>query len=123
MKRCSARRCSGSSHDFFCDYWRAADMHVYYSSDYVLAEHAFETTRKSAWIAESLVRTPIAGVELVTPRAVTAEALARVHDPAYVEAVRSGTSRALAESQGFAWDPGLWTMVCASNGGAVAAAH
>ena len=29
--------------------------------------------------------------------------------------------RVLAESQGFAWDPGLGPMVLASNGGAVAA--
>ena len=28
----------------------------------------------------------------------------------------------MAESQGFPWDPSLWPMVCASNGGAVAAA-
>jgi acetoin utilization deacetylase AcuC-like enzyme len=40
-----------------------------------------------------------------------------------VDAVRTGQPRDLAESQGFTWDPGLWTMVLASNGGAVAAAH
>jgi acetoin utilization deacetylase AcuC-like enzyme len=45
-----------------------------------------------------------------------------VHDPAYVNAVRSGAPQDLAESQGFAWDAGLWPMVLASNGGAVAAA-
>src|SRR6185369_4139490 len=28
-----------------------------------------------------------------------------------------------AESQGFSWDPGLWRMVLASNGGVVAAAR
>jgi acetoin utilization deacetylase AcuC-like enzyme len=40
-----------------------------------------------------------------------------------VQAVRTGEPRALAESQGFAWDPQLWTMVCASNGGVVSAAR
>jgi acetoin utilization deacetylase AcuC-like enzyme len=31
--------------------------------------------------------------------------IARVHDPAYVAAVRTGTPRRLAESQGFHWSP------------------
>jgi acetoin utilization deacetylase AcuC-like enzyme len=31
--------------------------------------------------------------------------VARVHDPAYVEAVRTGAPRQLAESQGFRWSP------------------
>ena len=48
--------------------------------------------------------------------------MAAVHDPRYVEAVRAGEPRDLAQSQGFVWDPGLWPMVLASNGGAVAAA-
>ena len=38
-----------------------------------------------------------------------------MHDPAYVAAVRTGVPLGLAESQGFAWDPGLWTMVLASE--------
>jgi len=29
--------------------------HVYYSPDYVRASHAFETTRKAAWIADSFM--------------------------------------------------------------------
>ena len=40
----------------------------------------------------------------------------------YVNAVQSGRPQQLAESQGFDWDHGLWPMVLASNGGAVAAA-
>jgi len=45
-----------------------------------------------------------------------------VHDPEYARAVETGVPRGLAESQGFTWDAGLWPMVLASNGGAVAAA-
>jgi acetoin utilization deacetylase AcuC-like enzyme len=45
-----------------------------------------------------------------------------VHDPEYVDAVRTGKPRELAESQGFSWDPALWEMVCTSNGGVAAAA-
>jgi acetoin utilization deacetylase AcuC-like enzyme len=97
-------------------------MKVYYSDDYVAAGHSFDTTRKSKWIADSLVSAPIAGVELVAPQPVTREQLLEVHDAAYVEAVRTGAPPGLASAQGFSWDPGLWRAVCASNGGAVAAA-
>jgi acetoin utilization deacetylase AcuC-like enzyme len=87
-----------------------------------VAGHAFETTRKAAWVAESLAADVIEGIEIRSPRPLTETELAATHDPAYVAAVRSGEPRDLAESQGFAWDPALWDAVCASNGGAVAAA-
>ena len=97
-------------------------MKIFYSPRYTIATHSFETTRKSGWIAESLAREPIAGIELVAPEPTSAAALSRVHDPEYVDAVRTGNPRELAESQGFHWDPALWEMVCASNGGLMAAA-
>jgi acetoin utilization deacetylase AcuC-like enzyme len=50
------------------------------------------------------------------------EQLEAVHAREYVSAVRTGTPRHLAESSGFPWDPGIWTAVRASSGGAVAAA-
>ena len=95
---------------------------IFYSPSYTLAAHSFETTRKSQWIAESLAREPIAGIELVAPEPTSVAALSRVHDPEYVDAVRTGKPRELAESQGFNWDPALWEMVCSSNGGVIAAA-
>jgi acetoin utilization deacetylase AcuC-like enzyme len=97
-------------------------LNVFYAPSYAAAAHAFETTRKAAWIAESLVSDPIPGVELRVPRPLTADEIATVHDPAYVAAVRTGEPRALAESQGFVWDAALWEAVAASNGGIVAAA-
>ncbi len=97
-------------------------MKIFYSPRYTIAAHSFETTRKSGWIAESLAREPIAGIELVAPQPTSAAALSRVHDPEYVDAVRKGGPRELAESQGFPWDPALWEMVCTSNGGVMAAA-
>jgi acetoin utilization deacetylase AcuC-like enzyme len=96
-------------------------MNVYYSPEYVGSAYAFETTRKAKWVADSLVASPIAGVELVQPEPLTWEQVAVVHDPEYVRAVQTGVPRDLAQSQGFAWDPGLWPMVLSSNGGAVAA--
>jgi acetoin utilization deacetylase AcuC-like enzyme len=94
----------------------------YYDAAYVGSGHAFDTTRKAAWIAESLESRPIVGLEVTVPPALTEPDVAGVHDRRYVPAVRSGQPRNLAESQGFEWDEALWSMVLSSNGGAVAAA-
>lgn len=99
-----------------------ATLPVFYSEDYVGAAMSFETTRKARWVAESLAADPIPGLQLTPNAPLRVADLERVHDPAYVAAVRTGEPRALAESQGFSWDPQLWPMVMASNGGAVAAA-
>ncbi len=100
----------------------AHDIPVYYSPDYTLAGYAFDTTRKAALVAASLNEEPVKGVQMVEPEPLTEAQLSEVHDAAYVSAVRTGEPRDLAQSQGFDWDPGLWQMVCATNGGAVAAA-
>src|SRR5919108_5506100 len=115
-----ARRRAGSAHGPAQHQLRM--LTVFYSSEYVGSAYAFATTRKAAWVADSLTAAPIRGIELVTPRPLTREQLIRVHDPDYVRAVETGVPRFLAESQGFDWDPGLWRMVLSSNGGAVAAA-
>jgi len=94
---------------------------VFYSPAYVGAGYHFDTTRKSSWIAESLARSPIAGIELLEPPPLTLKQVTSVHEPLYVEAVRTGEPRDLAESQGFPWDEKVWPMVLSSNGGAVAA--
>ena len=95
---------------------------VFYSPAYVGSAHVFETTRKAKWVADSLASVPIGGIQLLSPSSLSDAQLLQVHDPAYVRAVETGVPRRLAESQGFRWDAGLWRMVCASNGGAVAAA-
>ena len=97
-------------------------LQVFYSPSYVRAAHEFDTTRKAEWIARSLREAPIPGVALREPTPLTREQVAEVHDERYVRAVETGHPRDLAESQGFTWDAGLWEMVLASNGGAVAAA-
>ena len=96
-------------------------MRVFFDPAYVGSAYAFDTTRKAQWVADSLIQSPIPGVELAAPRPLTWDQVARVHDDAYVAAIRTGQPRALAESQGFAWDPRLGEMVLSSNGGAVAA--
>jgi len=97
-------------------------MKLFYSPTYTLAGHDFATTRKSGWIAESLAAQPIRSLEIQAPVPATEEQVRWVHGAEYVEAVRTGEPRSLAESQELPWDPGLWPMVLASTGGAIAAA-
>ena len=77
--------------------------------------------RKFALVAEGLkARTD---VRLATPAPATESDLRRVHTPEYIDAVRAGTPRALAESQKFPWSPALFPSVCLTNGACVAAAR
>ena len=101
---------------------------VHYSPDYVAAAHEFDTTRKAAWVADAVRELP--GVRITPPTDAwagaqgdrrTEAAIRRVHDDAYVDALVTGEPRALAESQGFTWDPGLWTAVRASTAGILSA--
>lgn len=95
---------------------------VYYTPAYVGASHAFETTRKARWLADSLADDPIPGIAVLANAPLAEAELSRCHDARYIAAVRRGEPRELAQSQGFDWDPGLWPMVLASNGGMLAAA-
>ena len=96
-------------------------MRVHYSPDYVAAAHAFDTTRKAAWVADAVRDLP--GVRLAASSGLdTVEAaIRRVHDGAYVDALATGEPRELAESQGFDWDPGLWRAITASTAGVLSA--
>lgn len=97
-------------------------MKLFYSPEYAAAGISFDTTRKSAWIADSLASNPVPGVEVVAPAPLNFTEISTHHDPVYTKSVRRGEPKHLAESQGFKWDPGLWTAVTASNGGMIAAA-
>src|SRR5262245_13069774 len=94
---------------------------VFYDPSYASAGFAFPTTRKARWIADSLAARPIPNIVLERPPPLTEDHLLAAHDMGYVQAVRTGEPRRLAQSQELDWDPGLWPMVLASNGGAVAA--
>jgi len=63
-----------------------------------------------------------AGVRVERPAPVSSAELSLVHSGAYLEAVRTGEPRALAESQKFPWSPALWPSVLLTCGGALAAA-
>ena len=96
-------------------------MRVFFSHDYAANSHAIDATQKPLWVADSLQAQPIASVRLVSPTPVDAEQLALVHDPAYVQAVRTGRPRELAESSTFPWNPGTWISEVASCGGMITA--
>ena len=62
-------------------------------------------------------------VRLEEPAPLSEADLLRVHTPAYIEAVRTGEPRALAESQKFPWTPQLYPSVLLTGGGCLAAAE
>lgn len=62
-------------------------------------------------------------IKLVRPAPVTEEDLLRVHAPEYVEAIKTGEPRSLAQAQKFPWSPELYPSVCLTSGGCLAAAR
>ena len=80
---------------------------VYYDPAYTAAGFAFPTTRKAGWIASSLSEQPIPGINLEQPTPLTEESLSKAHDIKYIQSVRTGKPKFLAESSGLTWDSGL----------------
>jgi acetoin utilization deacetylase AcuC-like enzyme len=76
--------------------------------------------RKFQLVADALAADPRFSIQAPTP--ITDTDLLRVHTPAYVEAIRTGTPRDRAESQKFPWSPALDASVRLTNGGVLAAA-
>ena len=100
---------------------RISGVNLYYSPAYAGSSYAFDTTRKSRWIATSLDFHPIADVVVVAPIPLTQDQVEAVHSRKYVNAVRTGTPKGLAGSSGLDWNAGVWDAVTASNGGIVQA--
>lgn len=97
-------------------------MKVFYNDKYTASKHAFDTTRKSANIADSLVNYPISGAELHDPEShfeLAEKYIRQVHSTDYVDEVYAGVGK--ATSQGFDWDPGLPVMAVSHSSGLVAA--
>lgn len=77
--------------------------------------------RKFGLVADGLRDAP--DVRLVEPAPVTEEDLLRVHTPEYIEAIKTGEPRALAQGQKFPWTRKLFPSVCLTGGGCLAAAR
>lgn len=76
---------------------------------------------KFALVAKALTGTP--GIDLVEPEPITENDLLRVHTREYIQAVKTGEPRELAESQKFPWSSALFPSVQLTNGGVLAAAR
>ncbi len=79
--------------------------------------------RKFGLVADRLREDESLRLDFREPEPVTEAQLLRVHARTYVDAVKTGRPRALAESQKFPWSPGLFPSVCLTNGGLLAAAR
>lgn len=101
-------------------------MKVYFNDDYTASKYAFDTTRKSAAVAKALGRANLPDVTIEDPLGAyeqTERLVRKIHNPQYVEAVKTGMPHYLAQSQGFDWDAGVYTMAIAHNAGVVAAVN
>ena len=99
-------------------------MKIFYNDGYVAPNHSFDTTRKAAWIADAIHETGVPGVELVDPACFTGlaeQVIESIHDTEYIDALRTGKPEALASSQGFVWDEGIWEMALNSTAGVLGA--
>jgi acetoin utilization deacetylase AcuC-like enzyme len=97
-------------------------MKVFYNNKYAASKYAFDTTRKSLHIAGSMIEYPIQGATLTDPteyEPVAEEIVGIVHSDQYVKDVKTGGP--LGGSQGFTWDPGIYTMALAHASGLVGA--
>lgn len=100
-------------------------MKVFYDRHYVGAKHAFDTTRKAAHIAEEIASGRLDGAVLTEPDEGSINnaiaGIERVHTAEYVDAIRTGSDSFLASTQGFEWDPGIWSMAVHSTAGVISA--
>lgn len=86
-----------------------------------IGERHIMPMRKFGLVAEQLRSHP--NVRLEEPAPVTGKQLRFVHTLEYIEAVRTGTPRKLAEAQKFPWSEALFPSVCLTSGACVAAAR
>ena len=76
--------------------------------------------RKFRLVSQAIAETGLP-CTISSPEPISDEDLLRVHTPEYIEAIRTGEPRALAQSQKFPWSPQLATAVRWTNGGCVSA--
>ena len=104
-------------------------MKVFFNESYVAPIHGFDTTRKSKWIVDQLLKTDGdegLEVEITDPCNYREEAeklIMETHSREYVDALLTGSPTKLSESQGFGWDPGIWDMSLNSTAGIIAAVN
>jgi acetoin utilization deacetylase AcuC-like enzyme len=99
-------------------------MKLFYSPDYLYWGTSLDTTNKAGWVADSLVRDPVPGVEVVPPTVeVTFEMATNVHGTDYVGGIWRGDPRHMADRNGVCnWTPEFARSRIAATSGVVSAA-
>jgi len=95
---------------------------AYYHPDFAapVGDHMMPM-RKFELVAEGLAK--MTGVKILAPLPIDEALLRRVHTQQYIDAIRTGEPRELAESQKFPWSPQLYPSVSLTNGAVLAAAR
>lgn len=95
-------------------------MKCYFHPDFEapLGEHIMPI-QKFKRIAEQLRSR--SHIQIEEPPSITEIDLLRVHTPEYIQAIKTGEPKTLAESQKFPWSPPLFRSVCLTSGGLYAA--
>jgi acetoin utilization deacetylase AcuC-like enzyme len=92
-------------------------MKCFWSPEYVRSEIAFDTTRKSRHLVDSLDNQ--SGVQILPPKPATDEQLLLCHTSEYLQALKVGWPRSLARSAGLGWDRHRLTMARYHAGGVI----
>jgi len=95
---------------------------AYYHPDFAapIGDHVMPM-RKFELVAEGVAK--MTGVKILAPLPIDEALLLRVHTQQYIDAIRTGEPRELAESQKFPWSPQLYPSVRLTNGAVLAAAR
>ncbi len=97
-------------------------LHTYYHPGYAapIGDHVMPI-RKFGLVAEEVSKLPF--VKMEQPQPLSEADLLRVHTLSYVNTIKTGQPRELAESQKFPWSPELFPSVLLTGGGLLAAAE
>jgi acetoin utilization deacetylase AcuC-like enzyme len=95
-------------------------MNIYWNEEYCAPETDFDTFKKSRHIAELLNTTD--PCDRVGSLALARTEIEKYTSSEYLQAVMTGNPRALAETNGFEWDDGVYHSVLNSTAGILCAA-
>lgn len=97
---------------------------LFYDPRYFCGGLGIDTREKARFVVDSLVESPMSGLEVESPTPATYDDLVTVHDPAYVDAILNGVPRHRSQNNGFGrWTPELAQSVVWSTGGVMSAVH
>lgn len=96
-------------------------LFFYYSARFVRSQYNFDTTRQTAWIAESLAKEPVPSVRLRPPKSASLNDVRRLHSENCLLALQTGQSLDNSNSSKTTWDSGLPPMALSTIGGVLAA--